>query len=147
MRYLETHNVMTLATSGPEGLWAAAVFYVSDGFTFYFLSAPSSRHCLNLSVRSEVAATIQEDYEDWRKIQGVQLEGLASRISGTEQQSAAAQYSRKFPVVSDAKTAPPEIAASLEKAAWFKIVPTKLLFIDNGLGLGHRDAVPLSGAD
>lgn len=30
--YLQTHNVMTLATTGPEDLWAAAVFYVNDGF-------------------------------------------------------------------------------------------------------------------
>ncbi len=136
---------MSLATAGPDGLWAAAVFYVNDGFTFYFLSAPSSRHCLNLSARSKVAATIQEDYEDWRKIQGVQLEGSAARIAGAEQRRATALYSRKFPVVADAKTAPPEIAASLERAAWFKIVPAKLLFIDNSLGLGHRDTVPLHG--
>ena len=29
LAYLREHNVMTLATSGPQGLWAAAVFYVN----------------------------------------------------------------------------------------------------------------------
>ena len=28
--YLGGHHVMTLATCGPEGPWAAAVFYASD---------------------------------------------------------------------------------------------------------------------
>lgn len=37
--YLEQHRVMTLATCGPDGPWAAAVFYVSVGSTLYFLSS------------------------------------------------------------------------------------------------------------
>ena len=36
--YLEQHRVMTLATCGPDGPWAAAVFYVSVGSTLYFLA-------------------------------------------------------------------------------------------------------------
>ena len=47
--YVEGHNVMTLATHGPEGVWAAAVFYANDGFTLQFLSAPSSRHSRNIA--------------------------------------------------------------------------------------------------
>ncbi len=63
LAYLRDHNVMTLATIGAQGLWAAAVFYVNDGFTLYFLSAPTSRHSLNIESQSTVAATIQEDYK------------------------------------------------------------------------------------
>jgi hypothetical protein len=33
LSYLEAHNVATLATNGPEGPWAAAVFYANTGFT------------------------------------------------------------------------------------------------------------------
>src|SRR5712692_5248599 len=90
--YLSDHNVLTLATAGPEGLWAAAVFYVNDGFTLYFLSAPNSRHSLNLASQSTVAATIQEDYKDWREIKGIQLEGRASRLDGEEQAAARTHY-------------------------------------------------------
>ena len=42
--FLQAHHVMSLATSGPEGPWSAAVFYASDGVTLYFLSAAASRH-------------------------------------------------------------------------------------------------------
>lgn len=57
LAYLESHNVMTLATHGPEGLWAAAVFCVSDDFKLYFLSAPTTRHGRNLTENPRVAAT------------------------------------------------------------------------------------------
>jgi hypothetical protein len=42
--YLAGHHVMTLATQGGEGPWAAAVFYASDGASLIFLSAPNTRH-------------------------------------------------------------------------------------------------------
>ena len=82
LRYVEGHNVATLATTGPEGPWAAAVFYASTGFTLYFLSSPTSRHGRNIGRNAEVAATIQEDYSDWREIKGIQLEGRANRLAG-----------------------------------------------------------------
>ena len=67
------NNVVTLATSGPEGIWAAAVFYAEDGFELTFLSAEHTRHARNIASQSHVAATIQEDYADWPGIQGIQL--------------------------------------------------------------------------
>ncbi|MCP4360184.1 MAG: pyridoxamine 5'-phosphate oxidase, partial [Chloroflexi bacterium] len=70
LAYLRDHNVMTLATNGPEGLWAAAVFYVNVDFRLYFLSSPTTRHSLNIAARPAVAATIQEDYGDWLAIKG-----------------------------------------------------------------------------
>ena len=32
LAYVAGHHVMTLATQGPDGPWAAAVFYAADGF-------------------------------------------------------------------------------------------------------------------
>jgi uncharacterized protein YhbP (UPF0306 family) len=144
LAYLHDHNVMTLATTGPQGLWAAAVFYVNDGFTLYFLSAPSSRHSLNIEAQPTVSATIQEDYKDWREIKGIQLEGEARRIEGSEQAGAIARYGLKFPIVGNLASAPTEIVKALSRIVWYKVVLTRLYFIDNTLGLGHRDEVPLA---
>lgn len=144
LAYLANHNVMTLATSGPEGLWAAAVFYVNKGFTLYFLSAPTTRHSQNIAAYPEIAATIQEDYKDWPDIKGIQLEGKAERIKGAEQAAAIARYGQKFPIVGNLAKAPAEIAKAMSKIAWYKVVPERLYFIDNSLGLGHRDEVTLS---
>ncbi len=140
LAYLESHNVMTLATSGPEGPWAAAVFYVTDGFTFYFLSSPRSRHSLNVAAEPRVAATVQEDYGDWGEIKGIQLEGEAYRIEGAERAAAGERYGGKFPVIRDPEQ---EIARALDKIAWYRLEPRRLYLIDNSLGLGHRDEVPV----
>ncbi len=143
LAYLRDHNVMTLATSGAQGLWAAAVFYVNDGFTLYFLSAPTSRHSLNLENHSTVAVTIQEDYQDWREIKGIQLEGAARRIEGAEQAAAVMRYGAKFPIVGNLAQAPAEILQAMSRIVWYRVTPTRLYFIDNSLALGHRDEIPL----
>jgi hypothetical protein len=142
--YLQRHSVMSLATFGPAGVWAAAVFYVNDSFTLYFLSTPTSRHSRNLEAAGRVAATIQEQYTDWREIMGIQLEGEAVRIAGPEQAAAALRYGEKFPILANLAAAPREIVRALERVAWYRIRPTRLYLIDNSQGLGHRDEVPLT---
>ena len=143
--YLESHNVMTLATHGPEGLWAAAVFYVSEGFRLYFLSAKTTRHARNLAENPRVAATIQEDYRDWLAIRGIQLEGVCRRLDGEESSSARSLYEAKFPLVG--ADAPLQIARALEKVAWYEVTPERAFFIDNSVSLGHRDEIPLDHSE
>jgi len=143
LEYLRAHHVMTLATHGNEGPWAAAVFYVNDGFTLYFLSAPKSRHSMNVAANARIAATIQEDYADWPQIKGVQLEGVASEISGDDELRARAHYGAKFAVVGKVAKAPAAIVAALAKVRWYRVVPERLHFVDNSRGFGHRDEVSL----
>ena len=142
--YLRDHQVATLATHGGEDLWAAAVFYVNAGYTLYFLSSPSSRHCLNLVENPRVAVTIQEDYADWLEIKGIQIEGLVSELSGAEEGLARRLYGQKFPIVGKLAQAPAAIVKALAKVRWYKVVPQRLYFIDNAIGLGHRDEVDLN---
>ena len=141
--YLHAHHVATLATVGSEGVWAAAVFYVNDGFKIYFLSSPASRHCQNLAHNAHVAVTIQEDYADWPDIKGVQIEGISSEITGAEEDRARKLYGQKFEVFGKASQAPMAIAKALSKVRWYKVVPTRLFFIDNSAGFGHRDEIDL----
>lgn len=139
--YLKRHNVMTLATHEPEGVWAAALFYANDGFTLQFLSAPSSRHSRNIAASPRVAVTIQEDYRDWRAIQGIQLEGTCERLEGERESMAVERYGAKFPIVGP--DAPPEIARALDKIAWYEVIPERLFFIDNSVKLGHREEIAI----
>jgi uncharacterized protein YhbP (UPF0306 family) len=145
--YLQQHNVATLATSNGSYPWAAAIFYVSDNHILYFLSSPTSRHTLNLAHNPQVAVTIQEDYADWLDIKGVQIEGVVSEISGDEEQRARMLYGRKFPVIGLIAQAPAAIVKALAKVRWYKIVPQKMYFIDNSLGLGHREEIELPTSD
>ncbi len=138
LAYLERHNVMTLATVGPAGPWAAAVFYVNEGLRLFFLSSPGSRHGQDLAADPRAAATIQEDYRDWPEIKGVQLEGRAAPVDPAELGRVKALYAAKFPVVANAAGVPPVLAAALAKVSWYALVPEALHFIDNSAGFGQR---------
>ncbi len=145
--YLAGHHVMTLATNGADGPWAAAVFYAGDGCSLIFLSSPSSRHCRNLALDARCAATIQEDYRDWARIKGIQLEGRVRELHGEEASLARRLYGEKFPIVGRLTDAPAPIVEALARVRWFRLVPERLHFIDNSKGFGHRDEIALGKAD
>lgn len=141
LAYLRQHQVMTLATVGTDGPWAAAVFYVNQDFTFYFLSAGHTRHSQNIIKNPHAAATIQEDYKDWPSIKGIQLEGIVKQIQGDERQRAISLYEEKYPFI---KNATSQIRLGLARVNWYRLVVSKLYFIDNSKGLGHRDEISVS---
>lgn len=87
-----------------------------------------------------MAATIHEDYDDWRAIRGIQLEGDVAFLDGAEKEAAIARYQARFPFVTTAG----ELAVALAKISWFRLRPVRLYFIDNSRGFGRREEVPLS---
>jgi hypothetical protein len=141
LEYLAAHRVMTLATHGDEGPWAAAVFYANVGFDLYFISSPNSRHSRDAAAMPSAAATVQEDYADWRAIKGVQLEGLVEELAGEDAARARALYAQKFPIVQVTESTPAPIAAALERVRWYRFASRRAHFIDNAAGFGHRDQV------
>ncbi len=139
--HLASHHVMTLATLGPEGPWAAAVFYAQDAAGgLLFLSSPTSRHARNLAADPRCAATIQDDFQDWHLIQGVQLEGVVERLHGEALEAAHACYARRYRVAAD-EAAPPAVRAALAKVAWYRLQPARYVWIDNLQGFGHREEI------
>lgn len=143
-QHLQTHHVATLATTGDEGVWAAAVFYVHDGWSLYFLSSPTSRHGRNLAAHPEVAVTIQTDYTDWPGIKGIQMQARVQMLDGADEAHARALYGQKFPVVGKLAQAPAAIVKALAKVRWYRVVPQRLYYIDNTLGFGQRQELDLS---
>lgn len=138
LAYVAGHHVMTLATQGPEGPWAAAVFYAADGFRLVFLSAAHTRHAQNSAASPRVAATIQEDYDDWPAIQGIQLEGTARQLMGDEREAAIDLFTRRYPFLRQAEA---PIDAALRRVNWYELRPERLYFVDNSRGFGHRDEI------
>ncbi len=139
--WLRAHHTMTLATQGEQGVWAAAVFYASDGFDLYFLSKPGARHSGNIARDGRAAVTIQEDCSDWREVKGIQAEGHVVELSGEAAGQARALYGAKYPVVGTLAGAPAAILQALAKVHWYRFVPERLYFIDNSRGFGHRDEI------
>lgn len=140
LEYLESHHVMTLATCGEKAPWAAAVFYASEGFNLVFLSAGHTRHIQDLKHRPRVAAAIQEDYRDWLKIKGIQLEGTVRQLDGHQRQEAIDLYGTKFTFIASAGSL---IQAALKRIDWYLLEPDRLYFVDNSRGFGHRDEIVL----
>lgn len=141
LAYLAAHQVMTLATYGPDGVWAAAVFYVNKGFQLAFLSAPHTRHAQQMAANPQTAAAIQEDYRDWAEIKGIQLAGEVSLLTGAARAEMIDRYKEKYTFLAQADA---RMAAAMAKVNWYLLQPTRLYFIDNSRGLGHRDEIPLS---
>jgi uncharacterized protein YhbP (UPF0306 family) len=165
LNYLKEHYTMTIATARDETPWAAAVFYANDGFTLYFLSDPDSHHSKNIAQNPEVGVTVHEDYHDWRKIKGIQLEGKAELVCSEDEIAQAVKtYVEKYPF-----TAPylklmsspfPGIANQLDKllsklpfapglpttfnVKFYKVTATKVRFIDNERGFAHHEEFTLA---
>ncbi|MFQ5857262.1 MAG: pyridoxamine 5'-phosphate oxidase family protein [Anaerolineae bacterium] len=146
LSYLRDHNVMTLATVGPDGPWAAGLFYVNDGFDLYWLSDPDTRHSQDIAHNPQAAVAIHENYQDWRIIQGIQMEGTAELV-GTLVQAVRPMrlYVGKYPFLGDLRNPPPALAKALATTRVYRLTPTRVYFIDNTKGLGHRDEVELAG--
>lgn len=141
--FLACHHVMSLATQGPEGPWAAAVFYAMDCDSLIFLSSPSTRHALNLERDPRCAATIHDDTGDWKAVKGIQLDGRVFRLEGAEAMQARERYAQKHTLLGTGAEMPPAIVEALAKVAWYRLRPARLYFIDNARGFGHREAVDL----
>ena len=145
--YLHTHNTMTLATCAGDVPWAATVFYASEEWKLYFFSAPQSRHGQNLAVNSRVAVTIQEDYKDWRRIKGIQLEGKGLQVDSVlGKTKAMAVYARKYPEVIRLFTTPGSgvFYQAFLKVKFYCVVPERIFYIDNEQGFGKRQELDLT---
>lgn len=147
LEYLASHNTMTLATWDGLRPWAATVFYASDDLKLYFFSSPDSRHCQNLAAHDRVAATIQEDYKDWRVIKGIQLEGRVTTVdTAIAKARAMAIYARKYPAVIKLFTDPNSgiYYQAFLKVKFYCVAPERLYFIDNEQGFGKRRELQIS---
>ena len=144
LTYLQTHHTLTLATVGSEGPWAAALFYVNDGFDLYWLSDPHTRHSENITRTRRTAVTIQEDYRNWQMIRGIQMEGTAEQIGPlAEALHPMGLYVAKYPFLENWRNPPPTLARALGPARVYRFRPSRVWFVDNARGLGNRQEVSI----
>jgi uncharacterized protein YhbP (UPF0306 family) len=140
---LGEHHVMTLATVGADGPWAAAVFYAHEDLRLYFLSAPTSRHAQNLAHDPRVAATIQRDYDDWPGIRGLQLAGTVREVAREDEARVRALYRERYPLIGGGAGVPRKLLEALDRIRWYEFAPTDIHLIDNTLGFAHREHLPV----
>ena len=130
--FLAAHNTLTLATVGPGGEpHAAALFYAfTPDLHLIFLSEPDTLHARHIGPGAAVAVTIQADGQDWRRITGLQMHGMARPASDAARQI----YLARFPFIARTET----LARALKNSRFYEITPAWARLIDNSLGFGHK---------
>jgi uncharacterized protein YhbP (UPF0306 family) len=142
--YLAAHHTMTLATCGDdEGPHAASLFYALTGrLRLVFVSKASSIHGRHIGKRARVAATVTEQYADWREIQGVQLWGEARLLTGTARIRGLAAFMARFSFVEDLLKQAGRVGLS-GKIDVYVFTPERVAFTDNTVGLFGREVLDL----
>ncbi len=141
--FLASHTTLTLATIGPDGPAAAAVFYAADAnLNLYFLSEQETQHSRNLLADPRVAGTIQADDQDWRGLQGMQVRGEASLAPTGELPHAAAVYGSKFAFIGAllaGAQGPGALVGPLARARFWVLRPNWLRLVDNTVRFGFKE--------
>jgi uncharacterized protein YhbP (UPF0306 family) len=136
--FLAKHHCISLATNGPAGLWASTVFYVNRGFELYFLSGAATRHARNIEAAPQLAATINDDVEDWQAIRGVQLEGRAERVDDSRRGEVLQMFSLRYPFPEMFWWAEDGTVPRAEQRI-YRIRPSRLLFYNHRLSEGRLE--------
>lgn len=134
---------MSLATIGNDGLWNTAVFYASNAWELYFVSSPDTRHCRNITDNPQVAVTIQEDYDNWKSIKGIQVQAKVEKVEEGEIPGVIDLYKKKFSFFNDATQMVEKITRALEKSSWYRVVPSTVYFVNNEKGFGNRTEIDI----
>jgi uncharacterized protein YhbP (UPF0306 family) len=149
LAYLDAHTTLNLATTGPGGLWAAAVLYVHEGTTLYFTSVAATRHGVNIAGTHHAAGTINDDCTSWQSMKGIQLEGAVEPVDDVAARTRIVRaYLERFPFAAalwPGRSDPAEIAADPGIHGFYRIVPERLLFTDNEHHPQGREELTASG--
>ena len=128
---------MTIATVREDGFpQTTTVSYVSDGTTIYFGCDPNSQKARNIKQNAKVSLTVDLDYTDWNRIQGLSMGATAEQVTDADEMELMADLMlKKFPQVAEF------VSDKLDELAVFRITPKVVSVLDYSKGFGHTDQV------
>ena len=140
---LRQHTVLTLASVGETGPHAVSLMYANDGFDIYWLSDPKTRHSEHLASDTPAAVTIAKQYEDFRKIRGLQMQGSGCRLTDTDEETEGFDLLvARYPFLK--QFAAGNLAQHLGAAAVYRFRPARLTLIDNSRSFGFKQTLELT---
>lgn len=138
LKIIEGHNTMSVATVSAAGTpHCTALFYVSSGYTIYFVSKKESLHSQNIIHNSDVSLSINRDYNDWKQAYGLQIRGKCQLLDDSESAKIKKLFYKKFPSVKvlfyDNEL--------MSKVAFYNVTPSKIRLIDNRVSFGYKSEI------
>jgi uncharacterized protein YhbP (UPF0306 family) len=145
LELIDASRTMVLATADPAP-WSAPVYFLRRGGRLYFFSSPKSRHAVAADGGAACAASIFRDSDDWRDIEGLQMEGVVEPVApGVEAADVFARYVARFPTVRGFFDGPFDLGRFLEtfRSRLYAFVPARVFYLNNRAGLGKRQEIRL----
>jgi hypothetical protein len=68
---------------------------------------------------------------------------LVALLAGEDEQRAKRLYGEKFPLLGPAAKLPSALIKAIARVSWYRLTPSRIYFIDNSQGFGHRDRIEL----
>jgi uncharacterized protein len=145
--FLQAHHVVSLATLVDGVPHAASLMYAAADLTLYWTSEPGTRHSQAIEREARVAATVAPDYEDFRAIRGLQIAGRARRLrEAGEIELARKLMCRRFAFLREMELLPETLRLALDRAAYYRLDPVTVTWIDNTNGFGRKRTLELGPA-
>ena len=126
--FIKKHHVLTLATFDGQQSYCSNVFYAYDieNNAFVFYSDDKTKHFNDMKNNKNVAASIVLETKIIGKIQGLQLNGIATRPNGEMKKHCYRIYLKRFPY------------AIISKADLWMLEITFAKYTNNMLGFGKK---------
>lgn len=97
IKYLDTAQLMQVATSVDNQPWACSVYFAMDNaHSLYWLSRPDTEHSQSIAINPVVAGTVVLPPTYGEPVQGLQFAGTARQIPDEELEAAFEAYAEKF---------------------------------------------------
>ena len=136
---LQRHHVMTLATIRPDGFpQATTVNYIHEDLTLYFATDAASQKAGNIKLNNKVSVAIASETEDFYKLRGLSISGLATRVG--ERQKAQELSLKLFQALPQSKRFVP---GDPKQLAVYEIAPVAIALVDYASGFGKTYLVEL----
>jgi uncharacterized protein YhbP (UPF0306 family) len=145
---VDEQNTLTLATAAGDTAWAAPVYYVFVKSTFYFLSAPDSRHITEAQHSGQASAAIHAAASTWKEIRGLQMTGRIQAVKpGLKAAQVLRAYLKKYPFTTDffKDNTHLDLNAFADRfgVKLYSFIPTMVYYLDNQIRFAFREEVTL----
>ncbi len=139
LEVLRRHHTMTLATIRPDGYpQATTVNYLHDDLTLYFATDATSQKAGNIKLNNKVSVAIADRTQDFYKLRGLSMSGIAARVS--EKEGAGKLALRLFRAFPESRRFVPEDPRQL---AVYAITPVAIALVDYASGFGTTHLMEL----